>query len=295
MDSIPFKASCSETGRSSRLVQAFARRAGDDKCASPEETIRAAISRLRRLYRGEPTLDERMRFYLANRRIVSARIVDQLSSDAALEPIGSRYVHGFNILLTRQRSYTRLRFTLAHEICHTFFYEFVPEVKFMPHQVDAMEERLCDFGAAELLMPTSAVKKNAAERPVCIHSLRMLAEQFSVSVAAMFLRLRSLRLWNCVLSEWHRMLNGEFELTRFYGGKRVPWQWEDPSILNDAWQSHKSSFGNTFVRYEAQQGRRFYFPARFEVQRVGNRIFSLWGAQIERPTCSSPLFSQLAS
>jgi len=252
--------------------------------------MRAALLRLRRRYRGEAGLDERMRFYLTNRKIVSVRIVEQLNSDAALEPIGGLYVHGFNILLTRQRSHTRLRFTLAHEICHTFFYEFVPEVKFVPHEIDTMEERLCDFGAAELLMPTSAVKKTAAESPVCIQSLRALAEQFSVSMTAMFLRLRSLRLWTCVLSEWHRMLNGSFQLVNFYGGKRLPWEWEDPSILNEAWQSQKSSFGSTFVRHEGEQGRHFYFPARFEVQRVGNRIFSLWGTQIERPTCPSPLF-----
>jgi hypothetical protein len=232
-----------------------------------------------------------MQFYLSNRHVISTRIVEGLDSLATLEPIGSRYVHGFNILLARQSSHTRLRFTLAHEICHTFFYEYVPEVKFVPHEIDPMEERLCDFGAAELLMPASAVKQTATERPVCIQSLRALAEQFSVSVVAMFLRLRSLGLWNCVLSEWHRMLNGSFQLVHFYGGKCLPWEWEDPSILDDAWQSHKSSFGSTFVRHEAEQGRRFYFPARFEVQRVGNRIFSLWGAQIQRPTYPSPLFN----
>ena len=252
--------------------------------------MRAAVSRLTRRYRGEANLDERMRFYLASRKILSVRIAQQIGCDAALEPIGTMYTHGFNILLTRQSSFARLRFTLAHEICHTFFYEFVPDVKFLPHEIDATEERLCDFGAAELLMPASPVQKTATDYPICIQSLRVLAEQFSVSVAAMFLRLRSLRLWNCVLSEWHRMLNGQFQLSNFYGGKRLPWEWEDPSILSYAWQSQKSSFGRTFVRHEGEQGQRFYFPARFEVQRVGNRILSLWGAQIERPNCPSPLF-----
>jgi len=253
--------------------------------------MRAAVSRLRRRYRGETGSNERMSFYLASRKIMSVRIMQQTNSDAVLEPIGGLYRHGFNILLKRQSSFARLRFSLAHEICHTFFYEFVPEVKFLPHEIDAMEERLCDFGAAELLMPVSAVKRAAADRPICIQSLQTLAGQFSVSVSAMFLRLRLLGLWNCVLSEWHRMLNGSFELANFYGGKRLPWEWEDPSILNHAWQSHKSSFGSTFVRYEAEQGRHLYSPARFEVQRIGNRIFSLWGTQIERPTCPLPLFS----
>ena len=253
--------------------------------------MQGLVSRLRRRYRGDGVLDDRMRFYLLNRQIVSARIVEHLDCSAALEPIGSRYVHGFNVLLTQQGNRNRLRFTLAHEICHTFFYEYAPEIKFIPHEIDPMEERLCDFGAAELLMPSSAVQKSAAQRPVCIESLRILAEQFSVSAAAMFLRLRSLRLWNCVFSEWHRMLTGNFELTKIYGGRRLPWQWNDPSILSEAWESYRSAFGSTFVSYEADAGHRVYSPAQFQVQRVGQRIFSLWGRQIERPASPSPLFA----
>jgi hypothetical protein len=233
-----------------------------------------------------------MRFYLSNRRVISIRIVDQLDADAALEPIGSRYVHGFNIILTKKLSHTRLRFTLAHEICHTFFYEFVPEIKFAPHQTDEMEERLCNFGAAELLMPAASVQRFASQRPICMQSLCELAAEFSVSVAAMFLRLRSLRLWNCVFSEWQRMVNGSFVLANLYGGKRVPWEWEDPSILNDAWLSYKPSFGNAVVRYQNEEGGRYYFPARFQAQRLGNRIFSLWGAEVVNPACSFPLFDK---
>lgn len=249
-----------------------------------------AVSRLRQRYRGDATLDDRMRFYLRSRQIVCARIVEALNCDAALEPIGSRYLHGFNALIGRQTSYSRLRFTLAHEICHTFFYELVPEVKFAPHEADPAEERLCDIGAAELLMPSFAVRKLTASKPVCIESLRDLANHFSVSATAMFLRLRSLRLWHCVFSEWHRMVNGTFELSKLYGGKRLPWQWDDPSILDGAWSSHKSKIGSTFVRYEEERGRRVYFPARFQVQRVGNRILSLWGEEIEGLPSCTPLF-----
>ena len=290
MEKDPSSTTCSPD-RPSRLVERFAGRANRGNNASPQNVMRAVVSRLRRRYRGDGTLDDRMQFYFSSRQIVCARIVEHLDCAAALEPIGTRYVHGFNILLIRQGSHTRLRFTLAHEICHTFFYEYVPEIKFLPHEIDQTEERLCDLGAAELLMPPFAVQRSAAQRPVCIESLRALAEHFSVSLAAMFLRLRSLRLWNCVFSEWHRMLNGRFELANFYGGRRLPWQWDDPSILAETWESHRSSFGNTFVHYEAEAGRRFYAPTRFEVQRVGSRVLSLWGSQIERPASPSPLFA----
>lgn len=275
----------------SRLVELFATRAYRRNRASPQEVMRGLVSRLRRRYRGDGVLDDRMQFYLRNRQVVSVRPVEHLVCAAALDPIGSRYRHGFNILFTEHSNRTRLRFTLAHELCHTFFYEYVPEMKFVPHKIDPMEERLCDFGAAELLMPSAAVQRSATQRPICIESLRALADQFSVSSAAMFLRLRSLKLWRCVFSEWHRMLNGNFELAKLYGSNRVPWQWEDPSILTQAWESYRSSFGSTFVRYEAESGRSVYYPAQFQIQRIGNRIFSLWGAQVERPSTPSSLFS----
>jgi hypothetical protein len=86
------------------------------------------------------------------------------------------------------------------------------------------------------------------------------------------------------------MLNGNFVLASFYGGRRLPWEWEDPSILVDAWQSHKSSFGNAVMRYQAEEGRRYYCPARFQVQRLGNRILSLWGSEIENRPPPCPLF-----
>lgn len=253
-----------------------------------------AVSHLRRRFRRSGGLDERMRFYLTNRQIVSVRVVDSLSADAALQPIGSRYEHGFNVLLTRHAGHTRLRFTLAHEICHTFFYEFVPEIKFAPHPIDPFEERLCNLGAAELLMPAAAVERNASQRPICMQSLCELASEFSVSIAAMFVRLRTLRLWKCIFSEWHRMVNGTFVLANTYGGKRLPWEWDDPVILDEAWRSYKPSFGNAMIHYDGEDGGRYYFPARAQAQRLGNRVFSLWGTEVQNPSSPSDFSSGLS-
>ena len=57
------------------------------------------------------------------------------------------------MLVNKKHPQTRVRFTIAHEICHTFFYEIVPELKFVSHPTDPAEERLCNAGAAALLMP----------------------------------------------------------------------------------------------------------------------------------------------
>lgn len=250
----------------------------------------ALIGRLRQDGRSVVGSGPRMQFFLRRRRIGSVEIIRDLHCDGVLEPIGSAYPIGFKILLKKQTSAERLRFTIAHELCHTFFYELVPELKFVPHEADPKEERLCDFGAAELLMPTASIQRAARRMAVCLESLHLLAEEYSVSLAAMFLRLRSLRLWDCEFSGWHRMTNGAFVLEHFYGGKVLPWEWHDKTILSTAWQSCKTAFGHTFVSYEDQRGERYYKPTRFEVRRFGERVLALWGAKIEPPLPRYPLF-----
>src|SRR5258708_31189739 len=206
--------------------------------------MRHVVRGLHRRCQHADTTDERMRLYLSSRHIICARVVEDIRADGALEPLGAMYTHGFNILLRRQHG-RRRRFTLAHEICHTFFYESAPELKFTQRAPDPTEESLCDLGAAELLMPTTTVQREAMPLPVCIESLSLLAARFAVSVSAMFIRLHSMGLWKCVLSEWTRTTNGNFALSRIYGGKRVPWEWADESAPRKAWYTLKPSFGNT--------------------------------------------------
>jgi len=73
--------------------------------------------------------------------------------DGSLEPLGKGFDQGFKLTLNARSPKNRVRFTQAHELCHTFFYQYVPEIKFRPHLEDPGEEQLCNFGAAELLMP----------------------------------------------------------------------------------------------------------------------------------------------
>ncbi len=230
-----------------------------------------------------------MLFFLKNRQINSVETIRELNCDGLLEPLGQTSSAGFRMLLKDQLNAERLRFTVAHELCHTFFYEFLPEIKFAPHEIDLKEERLCDFGAAELLMPPASIKKTARSMAVCLESLYRLAREYSVSLSAMFFRLRSLHLWQCEFSEWYRMMNGTFSLKHFYGGKSLAWEWDDNSILNNAWHSNNGAFGHTFVKYEDHSKGRYYKPTRYEVRRFGNRVLALWGADIESPVRVYPL------
>jgi len=77
--------------------------------------------------------------------------VDDCIFDGVLRFVNNEFL----VQLKRDVSPNRKRFTLAHEIAHTFFYDLASHsAKFRDEsQFDPEEERLCDWAAAELLMP----------------------------------------------------------------------------------------------------------------------------------------------
>jgi Zn-dependent peptidase ImmA (M78 family) len=273
----------------SRLVELFVQRCGVP-ANTPEEVIRTLANRLSAyaLDRGD------LHTLLPMRHIdQDVALVRDLACDGAIEPKGSTYRDGFRMLLRHGQPGRRLRFTKAHEICHTFFYEFVPELKFCNHTVDFLEERLCNIGAEELLMPIARVNAEAASMPVSISSLESLARRFDVSLSAMLLRLRQAGLWHCELAYWHRMVDGSFVLAQKSGGRKADWQ-IDSSILQDAWEARgtKTESGVTFIYYERNKisaADWVYYQAR----RQGNLVLTLWGhRKLSRREKIPPLLRQ---
>lgn len=188
--------------------------------------------------------------------------------------------------LKKSAADVRIRFTMAHELCHTFFYELVPEIKFAPHETDDEEERLCNFGAAAFLLPASVLRRRVKNLQPRLETLELLSGEYRVSIPTMMLRLRALGLWHCEVSLWHRMSDGEFVLDRLYGGRRLSYQWEDNSILEPTWNSNRSVCGHSFLFYEDRRGGRRYRPIRFEIRRHADGLIALWGkgvAAVERP------------
>lgn len=228
---------------------------------------------------------QRVQRFLAARNIVSVEFVHDAGYDGMIEPIRSTFSGGFRMLLNANASEVRARFTAAHEACHTFFYELAPEIKFHPHEKDDYEESLCNFGAAVLLIPAAPLRVRTKKLPICLDSLQQLAEEYAVSLPTMLLRLRSLGLWKCQLSLWHRSVNGEFVLDRFYGGRRIECKWHDASVLERVWKSNESAFETGFV-YAESRGAKAYKPIAYHVQRSNQGVTVLWGSGI-RPTVST--------
>jgi Zn-dependent peptidase ImmA (M78 family) len=274
----------------SNLVRRFVERSGaDPERSSPEEAMAEVIERSR----GRQTRnhDQQLQQVLKDRNVVAVEFVGDLSSDGMLEPIGQAFSDGFRMRLKKNASSERVRFTMAHELCHTFFYELVPEMKFKIHATDAAEEHLCNFGAAALLIPAASLRKKSKKEAICLDSLGQLARGYAVSLPTMLLRLRSLGLWKCQLSQWHRTVSGDFVLDRLYGGPQVDWQWEDASLLKRVWESSAPAYGSSFVYVECNNGTRRYKPIRYNVERLGNGAIALWGTGISPRKLDHPLLN----
>jgi hypothetical protein len=197
--------------------------------------------------------------FLAARNIREVATDDALKADGALAPLGTDFRAGFRMVLRRDLPEGRINFTVAHEICHTFFYERVPEIKFLPHPVDPEEERLCNSGAEELLMPALDVKRRAKERALSLAVLRALAADYRVSAPAMLIRLRNLGLWKAELVLWHQMSNGTFSVKRVWGGPMADWRWVDSAIPRAALSAspEKILTGHTFWMVDTPRGQKF--------------------------------------
>ncbi len=274
--------------KTSVLVQLFARRAGVAD-GEADDAMRRLVAGL-----GKPSnragIATDLNLVLRTRRILETKVVRGLSADGYIEPVGCAFDDGFRMVLKGGSPQTRSRFTIAHELCHTFFYEIVPELKFGTREADPEEERLCNLGASELLIPTKSLKTRARKFRVSVTSLEELARLYIVSPEAMLLRLRSRRLWDCELSFWRPTQHG-FLLDRMIGGRRARWVWSDDAALRRAWESNQTVSGHTYVELRELGGSLQLRSVCFQVVKRSNLILALWsGKPFEHEPRRLPLF-----
>src|ERR1700691_2550147 len=154
----------------SALVRQFCERSGLP-IASPEEVMSTLVETvLRRTRSGRP---QQLESALGDRNIRQVEFEHDLQCEGLLQPVGTEFRHGFVMRLKRNTADVRLRFTMCHELCHTLFYELVPELKFAPHETDDEEERLCNFGAAAFLIPGPVLRRRVKKLRPCLEALEV--------------------------------------------------------------------------------------------------------------------------
>jgi len=256
------------------LVDLFVRRSGIAS-TSAWRVMEELVERLRREAASSSALS--LERFLKVRNVIEKRVDPEITCDGFIEPIGAEFVKGFRLVLNGNRPSVRQRFTIAHEICHTFFYEIVPELKFRSHPTDSYEEALCNHGAAALLMPAEDVIANSRAKDISIATLEDLGRRYEVSIEAAFLRLRALRLWDCELTVWHRMKSGAFVVDRIHSWLKADWRWVNTSVPDRAWSSKSPIVGRAFVYYDATDGYCVAKPIFFQVARKGESLIAIWG------------------
>ena len=115
----------------------------------------------------------------------------QEKRDAILVPTATKQV----ILFNPNRPPSRVAFTIAHEISHTFFPNSLTGARFrsicQSNSKEANElERLCDLGASELLMPITEFQK-VADGNYSLSNVENLSGVFGSSYEATAFRLAS--------------------------------------------------------------------------------------------------------
>ena len=269
---------------SSRLVRLLVERTGLGN-ADPCSAIEYHVDKLRQAVGNADVVSDFVPYLKL--REVKLWPSSELVCDGYIQPHGSSYSEGFTMLVKKKQPQSRIRFTIAHELCHTFFYEIVPELKFAPHQTDPEEERLCNVGAAALLMPNDDVMRATRKVTPSLLVLEELAQHYGVSLEAMFLRLRHLARWRCELLIWHRTNDGRFLLDRAYRRRKKDWNWDDLSIPQAAWEGKKAPTKRTFVHFQDSWGRDFARPVYCQVKRRANSLVSLWSHQPLDPGLSA--------
>jgi hypothetical protein len=269
-----YRTSLSSTiSQASRLVTAFLDRAGSPSL-SAWEVIRGSVLSLRQ--HAIRVDDDLLTSCARLRNIVSIREEEDIAGDGFIEPLGASLADGFRVVLRKGAPNSRQRFTLAHEICHTFFYEAAPELKLGANHEDPFEEALCNYGASCLLMPEDVIRPNALASNPCLASLESLSQLFAVSHEAMIVRLRDMGLWKCEYSLWHRMTTGEFAIDKLYGWPKLDWHWADVSLPQKAWDSGRLHRGIAVLWWQTTSGYSTAKNVHYELRRRGTSLVALW-------------------
>lgn len=265
----------SRRGIATPLVDLFTSRAGGDG-SSPWRIMEDLVEGLRRdaWVASALSLDRHLKI----RNVRDKRPDPEISCDGYIELMGAHFADGFRLVVKDAAPSVRQRFTIAHEICHTYFYEIVPEIKFRMHATDSFEEALCNHGAAALLMPAGDVFAQIKGKEVSLDTLEELSQRYGVSLEAAFLRIRGLRLWNCEMTVWHRMTTGEFVLDKIHGWLKADWRWADSSVPDKAWSRKNGSpvSGRAFVYFERTDGYSAAEPDYFQAKRRGDSLVTIW-------------------
>ena len=157
----------------------------------PVATVKSLASRLVKLSgQNAPPYEPTAMLSFAPMPLASRVRRVNMSDDADIRRVGTQ----LQIFLNAEQSELRNRFSLAHELGHTFFLPFRmgderdTSIETTYGCQDAEEERLCNIAAAEILMPEHDIRHKIIRLLPTASLVKELAARFTVSQQSMAVR-----------------------------------------------------------------------------------------------------------
>jgi hypothetical protein len=169
------------------------------------------------------------------------------------------------ILIKEDDPIVRQRFTEGHELMELLFdaQEQARRGSFLPHWSEQRKERLCDQGAADLLMPRSSFVPHLNHSGISLKTARSLATLYQTSLLATLVRMMQYGTGNCALVMWHYALKPSETKQRFASNLqkklRVYWKiqtqdWTGGFIPKDKSIACDSLISQAYVGGQSQSG-----------------------------------------
>lgn len=168
------------------------------------------------------------------------------------------------ILIKEDDPLVRQRFTEGHELMELLFdaQEQARRGSFLPNWSSDYKERLCDQGAADLLMPQASFVPRLHELGVSLSTGRSLAALYQTSLLATLVRMmqygggeHALVLWHQALTQKEAAQKQSARTTEAQKKMRIWW-----SLRTSGWQSgfipkHKSIASDSLIAKALSQGQ----------------------------------------
>lgn len=160
-------------------------------------------------------------YLLAKRRGIKQVLVRKIDADGFISQTSNG---DYIVELNEEHLETRRRFTLSHEIAHTFFFDLsrteenreryrtadCPDLLLLR---DPAEEYLCNIAASEMLMPRTQFMAKLSEHGPTAFAVTELARQFRTSLWATAWRIAFLLPYKIAISCWQYDSSGDIYQT----------------------------------------------------------------------------------
>ena len=136
------------------------------------------------------------------------------------------------ILIREGDPVVRQRFTEGHELMELLFdaqADVVQELN-LPNWDEARKEKLCDAGAAELLMPKSLFRSHIQHLGTSMKTARSLSRIYHTSLIATLIRMVELTSGDYAIALWKPLPNNRASDRQNHQGWQLEW-----SVVSEAW------------------------------------------------------------